>query len=438
MQTFICQKCGATIFWDGKSEYFYCPKCGQKYRPRVRGVMDIKTTEGRYSGQALVRSFVPEGWTTATNAPELESSLLTPLPMQVNYVSPKEDAFITFTGTHGFAHIDYTQENLQRQGQMILPDRIVGWSYQDAEFISGQVLAQNPLISDVRILSETDQPDNWARDHMQKMLQASANSGTLSPGGNWVKKYITCKDANGNVWHKLLEVMVIYCYLPVSQAEQMMYQMTLQSQQRLMALTNIPVMGRFAGMPMPQIQQVQPPKPKLRWSLQYMIETSARDEIFREAAEYHDKIRGTIEHTPLHEREASQIEKAMYQRRQQEEQAISDAVGEINRQRSESWDRRRKIIQETNDYTTQIMRDTQKNFSDTNHRVNNRWSEVIRGVNTYYTRNPGYGEPRVVEVSNRYDHVYQSNRYPGEYAATNSPWDLGPDFDELEKTNGDY
>ncbi len=440
MKKSICQKCGATILFDDQREFFICQNCGTKYRVKVKGVREIPTTEGRYAGQAFVRSFVPEGWTTATNAPELESNLLSPLPMQVNFTSPKADAFITFTGTRQFSHIDNTPENAPRQGQMILPDRIVGWSYMDAEYICNQMLSVNPVISDVRILSETDQPDHWALSHLQKVVRNSANAGTLNPGGNWVKKYATCKDANGNTWHKLVEVMVIYCYLPITQTEQMMYQLALESQQRKMALINMMasrgyVAGMMAGM---QTPPVQPPQPKLRWALEYMIETSARDEIFREAAAYHDKIRSAIELTALHKREAAQVENALYQKRQQEERAINEAMGEINRQRSESWDRQRKMVQETNEYTTNLMRKAQRNASETNHRVNNRWSEVIRGVNTYYTKHPGFGEPKVVEVSNQLDHVYQSNRDPSVYAASNSPWGLGPDFDELEPTNGDY
>ena len=442
MKTFVCQKCGASIPWDEQSEFMFCPRCGQKYRPRVvtksprqpDGVREIPTTEGRYAGQALVRGFVPEGWRTVTNAPEQESNILSPLPMQVSYTSPGEDAFITFTGTRIFTHIDNTPQNAPRQGQMILPERMVGWSYQDAEYLYEVLLTENPLISDVRLLNRMDQPDPWAQDHMRRMMQAAANGGTINPGGNWVKKYATCRDKQGNLWHKLVEVMVIYCFLPIPQAEQMMYQMALQSQQRTMALANM-YAARFGGLP---VQQVQPPRPKLRWAVQYIVETSAREEIFREAAAYHDKIRATVEFTELHKREASRVQDALHQLAQRDSQMINDALGEMNRQQSQSWDRRRKIIQETNDYTTNLMRETQKNTSDTMHRVNNRWSEVIRGVNTYYTKNPGYGEPRVVEVSNQFDHVYQSNQHPGRFVATDDPWGPGADYDELEKTNGDY
>lgn len=451
MKAIICKRCNVKVQWDGQSEIVTCPYCGTKYRVRPKAsaegadsgaVIDILTSQGAYAGKALARGFVPKGWEVTTNAPEQESSIFSPLPIIVNFVSPKEDALITFTGTRIFQHIDPTPQNDPRQGQMARPERYITLTYQDAEFVCNRSLSQNPTISDVRVLSSSDQPDPWARNHMQKMMQAAVQGGMLSPGGNWVKKYVTCLDANGEIWHKLMEVMVVYSFQPVSQTEQMIYQMALQSEQRKMALINNLAMhgyvaGMMAGMATPK---VQPPRPKLRWALQYMVETSAKEEAFREAADFHDKIRNSVAYTPFHEREARQTQDAMHRQSQQEQAQINEIVGQMNRDQQESWKRKQQIIKETNDYTTNIMREVNKNAADSRHRINNRWSEVIRDVNTYYTKNPGYGEPRVVEVSNKFDHVYQNTRYPGHFAAStgDAPVNFGVDYEELERTNGDY
>ena len=111
MQRLICQQCQASLDWDGRSEVVRCAYCGTQYRmhPRANGesgvrtgagvVSEIQTTRGRYAGHALVRSFIPTGWSVETNAPEQEANLLCPLTIQVAYSSPAQDTFVTFTGT---------------------------------------------------------------------------------------------------------------------------------------------------------------------------------------------------------------------------------------------------------------------------------------------------------------------------------------------------
>ena len=80
MQSLICQQCHASLSWDGQSEIVRCAYCGTQYRmhPRRSGgsgvrvgtgaVSEIQTTQGRYAGHALVRSYIPKDWTIETNA----------------------------------------------------------------------------------------------------------------------------------------------------------------------------------------------------------------------------------------------------------------------------------------------------------------------------------------------------------------------------------
>ena len=189
MKAIICQRCNASLDWDGQSEIVRCAYCGTQYRmhPRRSGesgvrvglgtVSEIQTSRGRYAGRALVRSYIPKGWTVQTNAPEQEANLLSPLTVQVIYASPDEDAFVTFTGTRIFNHLEPAPQNAQMQGQMVMPDRMIALAYRDADAVCDGIISGNPNLSDVRILSVMDTPDAWARDFQQKMLRNN-------PGGN--------------------------------------------------------------------------------------------------------------------------------------------------------------------------------------------------------------------------------------------------------------
>ena len=130
MQSLICKQCNSALRWDGVSETVRCDYCGTMYRmhPRAhaepsRGVRvgsgavaPIETSRGTYAGYALVKSYIPVGWTVETNAPEAEANLLVPLTAQVQYAAPDGDAAICFTGTRAYAHLDLTPQTAAQQG----------------------------------------------------------------------------------------------------------------------------------------------------------------------------------------------------------------------------------------------------------------------------------------------------------------------------------
>lgn len=454
MKAIICQRCNASLDWDGQSEIVRCAYCGTQYRmhPRRSGesgvrvglgtVSEIQTSRGRYAGHALVRSYIPKGWTVQTNAPEQEANLLSPLTVQVIYASPDEDAFVTFTGTRIFNHLEPAPQNAQMQGQMVMPDRMIALAYRDADAVCDGIISGNPNLSDVRILSVMDTPDAWARDFQQKMLRNNAQAGMLEPGGSWTKKYLTVRDAGGQLWHKQVEAMVNYGYLPVPPQEQMMYQMMMQNRARSMAMSGMiggmrgAFGGLMAGMAQPQIEV---PQPKLRWAIQYVVETSAREGAFKTAMEAHEKIRSSIETLPLYERETARIRDTLAMQMQQDTAVINDALSQMNRDRMASWDRQREIVRSTADYGTNIMREMRESNAETQQRVNNLRSEAIRGVNTFYTASSGFGVPPVVEASTQWDHVYQNTQHPDYFAASEAaPLEFGVDYEELKQTGGNY
>ena len=125
---------------------------------------------------------------------------------------------------------------------------------------------------------------------------------------------------------------------------------------------------------------------------------------------------------------------------QQEQAVINDALDQMNRDRMASWDRQQQIVQSTSDYGSSIMREMRESNAQTQQRVNNLRSESIRGVNTYYTQNAGFGVPPVVEASTQWDHVYQNTQAPDVFAASTgaAPLEFGVDYEELKQTGGDY
>ena len=454
MQGLICQQCHAALNWDGRSEIVQCQFCGTQYRMHPRQgqsgagvrvglgeVSGIQTTQGCYAGHALVRSFIPKGWTVQTNAPEQEINVLCPLTIQVEYAAPGGDAVITFTGARAFRHLDLSPQTMQMQGRVSLPDRVIPLAYRDAGTICDGALQGNPAISDVRLLSAEDQPDAWATQLMRRELQGFSGAGMLNPGGNWSKKRASVRDGNGNAWTKQIEAMVLYAYRPVSQGEQMAWQMLQQSRARLMGtvmgMRGGLLGGLMGGMAAPQVQA---PQPKLYWTAQYVIETSVKDGSVEPAMDYAQKIRDSIEVLPCMAQEIARLREMMMQQVQRDNAAVSNAMAQMNRDQMASWDRKRQIIQDASDYGSSVMHQMFQDNAATSQRVNNLQSEAIRGVNIYYTQQPGFGVPDVVEANIGWDHVYQNTQHPDVFAASTgqAPLEFGVDFEELKKTNGDY
>ncbi len=450
MEGLICKRCGASLEWDGRSDIAKCSYCGTIYSIHPRNsrqgvktgrdqVDAIQTSAGRYAGYPLVESYIPQGWTVETNAPEMGSNVLSPLTMQAAYTSPARDAFVTFTGQRIFNHLDQTPQNAQRQGQISHPDLMMWMSYMDSGAVCDSCIAGNPNLLHPNMLSETHD-DQWAVSRLRSIVDTFVkNGGILNPGGNWTRRVYEVQDRSGKKWIKVIEALVTYVYLPVTQEEQMMYQ--LEQQVRARTMGTMMQASRFAGglagmagLARNLADPVKPPEPKLRWSNDFVVETSAAPERIKEVFTIHERIRNTFKMLPLMERESEKIRQQLLLQAQQEAGVINDAMAQMNRDRMASWDRRQNIIRETSEYGSQVMREMYQSNSATQDRVNTLRSEAIRGVNSYYTRGGDYDR---VEVDISQDHVYQNVKHPDYYASSQgAPFDFGVDYEELDRTNG--
>jgi hypothetical protein len=76
---------------------------------------------------------------------------------------------------------------------------------------------------------------------------------------------------------------------------------------------------------------------------------------------------------------------------------------------------RSRIISKSAGDIRQIQDETYQRRQESQDRISQKWSQTIRGVETF--RNPGTGE--TVELSNRYGNAWSNGK--GEYLLTDSP-----------------
>ena len=457
MQSLICRQCKASLNWDGVSELVKCEYCGTQYlmhprrgSPSGQGVSvglgevsPIRTSRGRLTGTALAKCYVPKGWKVSTGDPEERSNRMVPLSLRAEFSSPDENAFITYTGMSAYDHLEPIPQNAPMQGQISHPNLVIGLAYRDAEAICDGMISQNTALANASVLSRTDVPDGKAAALIKKNVDEYTTLGIIDPGGNYSRKIYSVKDRNGSSWQKIIECVVTSGFLPVPQHEILMYQMLQQQRARSAGMLGMlrPGIAAMAGSMMAAQQQIQPPQPKLRWTVHYIVETSVKEGSDADAEKIHTKIRDTFETLPLFDAETEKVRQYLNMCAAQEQNAVNGALEQMNRDNMASWDRKQQIVSDTSAYTSGVMHQMFDSNAATMDRVNNLRSEQLREVNTYYTAaDGGYGDPRVVEADIGWDHVYQNTEHPDIYAASTgeAPLEFGVDYEELKQTDGEY
>ena len=449
MQALICPKCNSPLSWDGRSELARCEYCGTTYQmhPRQRDgggirvgtgeVSPIETSQGYFAGKALVRCCVPKDWRVETNAPESQANLLAPLTMSVTLSSPGQDCLVTYNGAQAYNHIDPTPQNAALQGQLMHPSMILGLSYHDAAALCDGIVSRNPNLRDAQLVSRSDAPDAFAAQALRQAL--AEREGMLSPDANWARCEYVCTDANGKRWHKLVEALVSFGWIPLSPQERVMAEM-LQRQQMQnasrLAMLQQRFGGAYYGMQMPAVQS---PQPTLRWVVHFLLETSATDAAFAQAKTVHDRVRESYGQLPAFERCSRELGQDLRRQSMQEDQAIGGAMAQMAQDDMASFRRRQGIVSDLSAHASSVMGQMRESNDATMQRVRNLQSEAVREVNTFHAR-PGFsGDARTVEASTRWDHVYQNTEYPDRFAANEgAPLEFGVDFEELKQTDGTY
>lgn len=452
MQRLTCKNCRAAMLWDGVSEEIRCASCGTRFRVRPRTqaqsgitvdrgeVSPIRTTQGSFAGAALCACYVPQGWKVETNAPEEQANVLVPLTMQVTMQEPAGKCFLTYGGTQVYQHLDPTPQNAPLQGQIQHPGGYLGLCYRDAlSFCDGAIQA-NPYIHDVQRVSQAQQPDDFVLPLLQKAVRDATAGGLVECDANWARCVYTCRDSEGRKWVKQLEAMVSLGWIPLSPQEQMMAQMLQQSQAQTagrLAMLQARYGGAYNAMTLPMAQM---PQPKLRWCLHFLIETSAEADCFQQAQALHDRVRASWKTLPALEQQSAQLGQQLQMRAMQEDQMLAGALGQMNQAQMASWDRKQGIVNDLTAHSSSVMEQIWQSNDETMQHARNRQSEMLKEVNVYQAK-PAFGDdPARVEADIGWDHIYQNTKDPEVFAASvgAAPPDLGVDFEELQKLDGNY
>ena len=193
------------------------------------------------------------------------------------------------------------------------------------------------------------------------------------------------------------------------------------------------------------------------WEVQYELLFVADTDIANACLPEFHKVRTTIQYLPAFE-----------QYRQKNLQVVHQCLQQMVLDQQASNERRMQMMMDTQQHIHGTMSEMQASASASHDRVASQWSnymggsaggsggygdaggfgpavssmdrvrnlqsEAIREVDTSYGN-----DGKVYEASTSYDNVYQGNKDHDSFAGTSgTTWDPGTDFDQLNKTNGNY
>ena len=415
-----CQQCGAALRWDGTGTVIRCEYCGTEYymHPReelfgrqsvnpylgrgiVQGIPIVQGTD--WSGMVPIESYAPEGWLIrSVQAPDecYGDYSGNPYVVQAEYAAPD-----------GTARVVYRSENLYTDRKLShLPlikqiDVMGSFMRISAPFTAEQYcdyLVQRDIqpLSCRRIRVEHANEAELAKQ--QTIREQYTNRGFRQVTSEWKRVLYAAVDLERKQKVVSVETRINDVHRPSGQ----------------------PMMGGFLGQFLGQAMDEH------IWETQYELILIADRDRYNETIPEARKILETIKELP----DLTKIRTSLLQYIQSLNNQTAMAM---HQQEMASWDRKSQTISDTHQYTMNVMHEMNANTAATHDRTANLYSESIRGVNSYYTAHPGYGNPDVVEADVRWDHVYQSNRDPDIFAAAEGVWlEPGVDFEELKRTDG--
>ena len=418
-----CQACGAALHWDGGSNVIKCSYCGAEYliHPQsetFRSGPDMYTGRGEMqgipiipgndcSGLCPVESFAPKGWKICARQASDEfygDHVNNPFVAEGQLDAPDGSATILFRGPN-----QYTDRKLSRVPLIKGIDALGSYLRVGTPFTAEQYcdyLLQRDLQPSQAEKLRVEEADDAERGRQQTVIQNYTAQGFTGVTSEWKRVIYNITDRAGR-------------------------RRTVSVETRLNDL-------RRGGAPMGggglfgQLMGQMFSAGEHYWETQYefifVADAAAFDALFPTAQKVNESIRFT--------EDLEKIRQSLLQYLQALKNQTAMAV---QQQEMASWDRKQQIINDTHNYTMNVMHEMNANTAATHARVANLHSEAIRGVNTYHTASPGYGAPDVVEADVRWDHVYQNTLDPQLFAASESYWlEPGVDFEELKRTNGNY
>ena len=417
-----CQQCGASLSWDGTGRVIRCEYCGTEYAMHPREDLFRQTSADPYRGRGAVQgipivqgidcggmvpieSYAPEGWSVRSGqAPDdyYGDYRNNPFVVQAEYEAPDGSACIVYRSENL-----YTDRKLSRLPSIKQIDVMGSFMRVGAPFTAEQYcdyLVQRDIqpLSCRRIRAEGANEAELAKQKTIREQYAAQGFSQIS--SDWRRVLYAVVDRNRK--QKIVSVETRINDVHKTSAQ--------------------PMPGGFLGQFFGQMSDEH------YWETQYELILTADREVYNETIPAARRILETVRELP----DLTKIRTSLLQYIQSLNNQTAMAM---HQQEMASWDRKSQILNDTHQYTMNVMHEMNANTAATHDRVSNLHSEAIRGVNTYHTAHPGYGSPDVVEADVRWDHVYQSNQNPDVFAAAEQVWlEPGVDFEELKRTGGNY
>ena len=446
-----CTHCCAQMHWNGTDKIIKCEFCGTEYTMHPKEAPDSRNTVGRtISGESAAQKsrsdndgkrivdvgrgridyviikdekssgphfslFIPKGWHVKidllVNAKRI--NVMSPAPVSVVLEAPEGDALISINSDYAYQHMKESYMNQHMQFQSNISDYRVHASYMNAARYLEFLMSCDQNIQRYELLSSASQPASQpdaAFAKRQKEIMVRYHKTFRYADTNWARNSYRVLNVNGNEYFRTMEVIV-----------------NRVSNGPLDEDTS-PGFGQWF---LQNLTRMQNP---ILWETHRQVVLTASRERYSEALEYYKQVRDTFNETPQYRAFEQFLQKFIMQSMAQTQQHIANVQAQMAQDNLNHINRCSDIIRGTNEYTTNVMHQMQSDTSASMDRVRNLQSESIRGVNTYYTN-----DGRVGEASINWDHVYQSNVNPDSFLFTrDTTFEPGVDFDELNRTNGDY
>ena len=418
-----CQECGAALHWDGGSNIIKCRYCGMEYliHPQsesFRTGRDVYTGRGEvqgipivpgnnWSGLCPVKSYAPKGWHICARQASDEfygDHAANPFVPETEYASPDRTAVILFRGSNIYTDRKLSRVPLIKQIDVLGSFMRVGSPF-NAEQYCDYILQrdfQPASAHKVRI----DEADAAELTRQQTISCNYLSQGFSRVASDWKRVTYEITDRTGQ--HRTVSV------------ETRVNDLHKGGQ----PMTGNGLFGQFMGQMFSTDEHY--------WETQY-------EYIFVSVPEKHETMFPTVQKVNESIQFTDDLDRIRQEFLQYLQVLKNQTAMAIHQQDMASWDRKQQTINDTHNYTMNVMHEMNANTAATHQRVANLHSESIRGVNTYYTTQSGYGNSDVVEADVRWDHVYQNTVDPELFAASESFWlEPGVDFEQLKRTDGGY
>ena len=488
MEKIQCTNCKAPLDWDGYEEMLTCPYCGTRFdmRERIRskagaqgGVLEDGIGRGTVAaipsivqdayGVCFLSCYVPKGWMVrcGNSGPDFGDPAKDGAHITTTMMNPEEKAFIVIRTKQTIHHVEpsFMNQNGRRhlntvgvqygQGGMEGTERSAA-EYEDEMF--GYIFRDAPPA--VRLLKEED-ADDAEKKTQQQILSMYSQQG-FSASADWKRRYYLLQHPDGRKQNAVAETRIV-------------------SFEKMNPAGGVPFGngagagglfgggagagglfggagagslfggGKLAEFLENGVKKVQNALRQRFWEVQYELLFVADTDIANACLPEFHKVRTTIKYLPAFE-----------QYRQKNLQIVQQCLQQMVLDQQASNERRMQMMMDTQQHIHGTMSEMQASASASHDRVASQWSnymggsaggyggygspvssmdrvrnlqsEMIREVDTYYGND---GE--VYEASTSFDNVYQGNKDHDSFVGTSdTTWDPGTDFDQLNKTNGNY